>query len=223
LHGDGRYNRAEEPEAEVMHITRGYSRDHRPDLHQVMLEVVVAHQAGMPVLMQPLSGNSSDAQECGQVIKEHITQLQATYGLTSLVAESALYSADNLQKFAQTKRKWITRVPATLQEAHQALAQAALQNRAPLTEGSRYHGLSSSYGGVAQRWLLIASEPRQSQATPTVDKQLLKHRAQEGQALKKLCRTPLACEADAPQALAALAADLQATDVHESTVCPPPR
>lgn len=36
FHVDGRYNSAEEPEAQVVHITRGYSRDHRPDLNQVV-------------------------------------------------------------------------------------------------------------------------------------------------------------------------------------------
>jgi transposase len=69
VHADGRDNRGEEPEAEVMHITCGYSRDHRPDLHQVMLEFMVEHQAGIPVLMPPLSGHSRDVQECGPVIK----------------------------------------------------------------------------------------------------------------------------------------------------------
>jgi transposase len=72
FHVDGRDNREEEPEAEVMPSTRGYSRDHRPDLHQVMLELMVEHQAGMPVLMQPLSGHSRDVQACGHVIKEDI-------------------------------------------------------------------------------------------------------------------------------------------------------
>jgi transposase len=33
FHVDGRYNNAEEPEAHVIHITRGYSRDHRSDLN----------------------------------------------------------------------------------------------------------------------------------------------------------------------------------------------
>ena len=61
FHVDGRYNSEAEPEAEVMHITRGYSRDHRPDRNQVMLELIVEHQAGIPLLMTPLSGNSSDA------------------------------------------------------------------------------------------------------------------------------------------------------------------
>ena len=86
----GRYNSAEEPEAEVMHITRGYSRDHRPDLNQVLLELMVEHQAGIPLLMQPLSGKSRDVQAFGQVIQEHLAQLQTTDGLTDLVAASAL-------------------------------------------------------------------------------------------------------------------------------------
>jgi transposase len=220
FHVDGRYNSEEEPEAEVIHITRGYSRDHRPDLNQVMLELMVEHQAGLPLLMQPLSGNSSDAQEFGQVIKEHLAQLQTTYGLTYLVADSALYSADNLQKFAETKLKWITRVPATLQEAQQALAEANPQGLAPLTEGYRYRVLSSHYGGVAQRWVLIASEHRQAQAQRTVDKHLLTHSAQEVKAFKKLCCRPFACEADARQALATFVRGLQATCLYEVAVRP---
>jgi transposase len=66
FHVDGRYNSDEELDAQVVHITRGYSRDHRPDLNQVMLELLVEHQAGIPLLMQPLSGNSSDAATFGQ-------------------------------------------------------------------------------------------------------------------------------------------------------------
>ena len=55
-----------------------------------MLELIVEHQAGIPVLMKPLSGNSSDAQEFGQVIRDHIAHLHTTYGTTYLVADSAL-------------------------------------------------------------------------------------------------------------------------------------
>src|SRR5262245_54989388 len=136
-----------------------------------MLELIVEHQAGIPVLMQPLSGNSRDAPAFGQVIKDHIAQLHTTYGMTYLVADSALYSADNLQKLAETQLQWITRVPATLAEAQAILAQADPQTMAPLTEGYRYRVVPSSYGGVAQRWVLIHSEWRQAQAQRTVNKQ----------------------------------------------------
>jgi transposase len=218
FHVDGRYNSDEEPEEQVVHITKGYSRDHRPDLNQVMLELIVEHQAGIPILMQPLSGNSSDATTFGQVVDTHIAQLQATYGTTYLVADSALYSADNLQKLAATRAKWITRVPATLREAQAILAQAAPQAMAPLHKGYRYREVPSTYGGVAQRWVLISSEPRQAHTQRTVEKQLRQRSDKEVTAFKQLCRTSFACEADARQALAAFEQSVQATFLSTSTV-----
>ena len=222
FHLDGRYNSAEAPDDQVVHITHGYSRDHRPDLNQVMLELMVEHQAGIPVLMKPLSGNSSDAHEFGQVIQDHMAHLHTTYGATYLVADSALYSAENLQKLAETRLKWITRVPATLREAQAVLAQADPQTMAPLTEGYRYRVVPSSYGGIEQRWGLIHSEPRQPHAQRTVDKQWLKQSAHEVKAFKTLCRTAFACEADAHQALARFAHDVQTTFLHDSTVSSTP-
>jgi transposase len=223
FHVDGRYNSEEEPEAEVIHITRGYSRDHRPDLNQVMLELIVEHQAGIPVLMQPLSGNTSDGKTFGHVVKAYVTQLQTTYGTTYLVADSALYNEDNLQKLAETTVKWITRVPATLGEAQAALAQAAPSTMPLLTEGYRYQVLHSTYGGVAQRWLLLASEHRYAQAQRTVDKQLRKQSDQESQEFTQLCRTTFACEADAHQALTTFEHSLQATFLPTVTIRPTPR
>ena len=154
FHVDGRYNSAAPPDEQVVHITQGYSRDHRPDLNQVMLELVVEHQAGIPVLMKPLSGNSNDGKAFGQVVSDHIAQLQTTYSPTYLVADSALYNAENLQKLAKTSLKWITRVPATLTEAQEVLAQAQPETMASLPDGYRYTVLASHYGGVAQRWVL---------------------------------------------------------------------
>jgi transposase len=223
FHVDGRYNSDEEPSAHVVHITQGYSRDHRPDLNQVMLELIIEHQAGIPVLMRPLSGNSSDAQEFGHVIRTHIAQLHATYGATYVVADSALYSEANLATLAQTEMKWITRVPATLREAQAVLGDADPQAMAPLTEGYRYQALTSTYGGVAQRWLLIYSVPRQPQAQRTVAKQLRTQSDQEVKAWQKLCGTTFACEADARQALATFVQALQATFLATSTVRVTPR
>lgn len=223
FHVDGRYNSDEEPADHVVHITRGYSRDHRPDLNQVMWELIVEHQAGIPVLMKPLSGNTSDGKEFGHIVREHIAQLQTTYGTTYLVADSALYSDDNLQKLAATRIKWITRVPATLREARVALDRVDPQALASLTEGYRYHELPSTYGGMEQRWVLIYSAHRQSQAQRTVDKQWGQQSDHEGKAFKKLCGTPFACEADARQALGTFERALQATFLSTSTVRPQPR
>jgi transposase len=223
FHVDGRYNSDEEPDEQVIHITRGYSRDHRPDLNQVMLDLIVEHQAGIPVLMTPLSGNSSDVSNFGQVVSKHMAQLHTTDGMTYLVADGALYSAENLQKLSDTRMKWITRVPATLSEAQAALAQAEPQTMVPLMEGYRYQGFTSTYGEVAQRWMLIYSEARHPQAQHTVDKQLGKQSAKEVGAFQPLCRTAFAWETEAQQALSTFEQGLQRTYLHEVTLRPTPR
>ncbi len=102
FHVDGRYNSAEEPDATVIHITQGYSRDHRPDLNQVMLELIVEHQGGIPILMKPLSGNTNDSVEFGRVVTEHVQQLRTAHRITYLVTDSALYNAENLGHLAQS-------------------------------------------------------------------------------------------------------------------------
>lgn len=223
FHLDGRYNSAEEPDEEVIHITQGYSRDHRPDLNQVMLNLIVDHQAGIPLLMQPLSGNSSDAQTFGQIVTEHIKQLHTTYGTSYLVADSALYSEENLQKLATTGSKWITRVPATVTEAQDALAQATPETMEVLGESYRYHMLASTYGGVAQRWMLVYSAQRCPQAQRSVDKHWRRQSEAEAKAFHKLCRTAFACAADAQHALATFVHGLQTASLHEGTIQAKPR
>lgn len=220
FHVDGRYNSAEEPDVHVIHITQGYSRDHRPDLNQVMLDLIVEHQAGIPLLMHPLSGNTSDAIDFRHVVAEHIAQLHTTYGTTYLVADSALYNEENLQQLTHTRSKWITRVPATVSEAQAALADADPATMIPLMEGYRAQVRTSTYGGVAQRWALIYSEHRRPQAQRTVEKHLFKQSTAEVKAFQKLGRTVFACEADAQQALATFAQGLQATNLHEVSLQP---
>jgi transposase len=172
FHVDGRYNSADAPEETVMHITPGYSRDHRLDLNQAMLELIVEHQAGIPLLIKPLSGNSSDKVEFGRVVEEHISELCRAEKPLSLVADSALYGAENLRKLAQSTVKWITRVPAMFKEVQAHLASPALEAMASLTDGYRHREVSSHFGGVEQRWFLIYSEARQKRLKTTVDKQL---------------------------------------------------
>jgi transposase len=149
--------------------------------------------------------------------------LQPTYGTTYLVADRALYSEANLRQLAKTQLKWITRVPATLHDAQATLMQAAPQTMAPLSAGYRDHVLSSTYGGVAQRWVLSDSAHRHPQAQHTVDRQLRKQGEQAVHAFQQLCRTTVACEADAQQALVTLTQGLQATFLHEVAVRSTPR
>ena len=136
-----------------------------------MLELMGEPQAGLPIRMKPLSGKSRAAQEFGQVSRNHMAHLHTTYGTTYLVADRALYSADNLLKLAEPPLPWMPRVPATLGEAQAVLAPADPHTLAPLREGYRCRVVPSTCGGVAQRWVLLDSEPRQPHAQRTVDQQ----------------------------------------------------
>jgi transposase len=173
--------------------------------------------------MKPLSGNTSDAHDFGHVVTQHIAHLQTVHGFAYLVADSALYSAENLQKLSQTNLKWITRVPATVTEAREALATVDPEAMRPLLAGYRYHSLASCYGGIGQRWVLIYSDRRRPQAQRTVDKHWLHQSTVEVKAFQKLCRTAFACEADAQQALNAFIQGLQATGLQAVTIRPSSR
>ena len=223
VHVDGRYHSTQPPDDQVVPSTPGSSRAHRPDLNQGMVALVVEHHAGIPVRMPPLRGKSHDGTAFGQVIRDHLAPLHPTTTPTSLVADRALYSAENLHKLAETRLTWSTRVPATWHAAQAVLAQAAPQTMAPRTAGYRDHVVPSSDGGVAQRWVRISSEPRQPQAPRTVDKQWLKQSARAVKAFPTLCRPAFACAADAPQALAHFAHDVHATLLHDRTICPIPQ
>ena len=208
----------------MIHITRGYSRDHRPDLNQVMLDLIVEHQAGIPLLMKPLSGNSSDAQDFGQVVTEHIQQLQTTYGTTYLVADSALYSAENLQKLADTGSHVDHPCPGHLDRSARGAGPGHPDTMEPLGEGYRYHVLASTYGGVAQRWMLVYSAHRRPQAQRTVDKHWLTAERGRSQGLSaSSAARPLPVPPMPSRPCTTFAHGLQATSLHEGTICATPR
>src|ERR1700752_2865130 len=89
--------------------------------------------------------------------------------MPSLVADGALSRAANRQKLAQTHMQGLTRVPATVGAAPAGLAAVNPQALTLRPAGARAHALTSTDGGIAPRWLRIASEPRQAQARRTVD------------------------------------------------------
>jgi transposase len=149
--------------------------------------------------------------EFSRVVTEHVQQLRTAHSLTYLVADSALYTAENLGHLAQSGMKWITRVPATLNEVHAVLARVTPATMTPLPDGYRYHEEVATYGGITQRWMVGYSKARQQRSHRTVEKQRRTQSEAELKAFKHLRRTPFACAADAQQALEAFTQALQAT------------
>ena len=137
FHVDGKYNSESEAEPGIIHITQGYSKDHRPDLNQVMLNLIVENQHGIPLSMQPLNGNTSDKKSFEVMVSSHLELVKSSLSGT-LIADSALYSKDNLHSFETKGVKWITRVPETIKEAELAIKDSASLSMTPCVVDSRY-------------------------------------------------------------------------------------
>ena len=57
----GKYNSDEEDDPEeVITITKGYSKDNKPDLNQVVVSLMCVYRSSIPVWIEALSGNSPE-------------------------------------------------------------------------------------------------------------------------------------------------------------------
>lgn len=63
----GAYDVDDDPK--IIEITHGYSKDHRPDLKQAVLSLVVNGPSSIPIWMEPLDGNSSNKKSFHETIK----------------------------------------------------------------------------------------------------------------------------------------------------------
>jgi transposase len=217
FHVDGDYNSDDPPAEGVVRITRGYSRDGKPELNQVALELIHEHQANLPVVLQVLDGNQNDRQTMATSINTHIEQLRAV-GIGILVKDSAGYSDKALKAHEEAKLKWIMRVPATLAEVKKLLAEVKPEMMQPLGEGYLYLRVSSDYAGVAQRWLVIYSQAAKARASKSLSKELLKTTETEAKTFDKLCRQEFSCKQDAQDALEAFRRDLKVLVIHDEQV-----
>lgn len=172
---------------------------------------MVEHQTGLPVLMEPLSGNASDQGSFPELIDRHLSHLQNAHGFEYVVADSALYSADHIRRLHEAGTKFITRVPETVSEAKQALRDVDVETMEPLTEGYRSAPYESGYGDVPQRWLIVYFEAAEARARRRGAQVVRREHEAEEKTLRELEGREFACRADAMQALEAFEANLTAS------------
>lgn len=208
FHVDGLYNSREqagEAHAEghatghTIRLTQGYSRDHRPDLNQVVLNLIVENQAGIPLHMAGLDGNTSDKTAFSDTVTHHIAQLQNVPSIEYIVMDSAGYTEKTLGA-CKDVIKWIMRVPENLKESKEAV-QKTFTTWLPLKEGYEYVPLTSTQFGIEQRWLLIFSEEAYKREIYTLKKQFAKQSEKEFRAFAKLSKQAYESEKQATKAV----------------------
>jgi len=199
FHVDGEY--LADIDAKGIRITKGYSRDHRPDLNQVILNLITENQAGIPVYMQACSGNTNDSESFKLLVKSHIKSLKAAQRSQYFIGDAALYVAETIQSLNEQKKFFISRVPQKLSDAKALLKKAGSMEFSSLANGYSAAWCDAEYAGVKQKWLLVKSEQASKRENHTLDKNILKSTQQSIKTFKKLCQQTFACETDATKAL----------------------
>jgi transposase len=220
FHVDGDYNSDRDAKEGVVKITKGYSRDHRPDLNQVGLQLIVENQAGIPLVMQALDGNSSDKNTFSAAINTHVKQIQTDLGIEYIVGDSALYTAKSLEEMKDIF--WISRVPETLSDAKYIIEEMSPQLMVDIHQEAS-SSVCMDYAGVQQRWVVNYSPQAYQRALKSVNKQCLELSMREFKKFEKLCQNEFACEKDAIKALDAFEKELKMTDVSDFSVIKKPR
>ena len=187
LHGSS-YPGVENGEG-LLEIVPGYSKDNRPDLNQVGIQLIVENKSRIPLLFKVLSGNAEEGKTYRQTIKTHIDSLQNDYGLKWIVADSKLYSQANIKELSShPDLDWLTRVPNTIGELDFIKGQIDKSQLRPVMgmEGYTCMELGSIYGQVKHRWVVIHSEQKEEQDLKALNKRIDKQSGKEQKKLKRL-------------------------------------
>lgn len=197
FHLHGAYD-AEDPDTEAVSITYGYSKDHRPDLKQVVLQLITHHKSALPIWLEVLSGNSNDKKTFKDTIKTYYQQLRAEEQ-PYIVMDSAGFSEDTLKE-AQDIR-WLTRVPETIAQAKKHVKETLLEEMVEMAPG--YHGkeIKCEYAGISQRWLIVFSQAAQNRELKTLEKAQAKELETAQKDWRKLIGQTFNCQADAEKSL----------------------
>jgi transposase len=194
-----------EDNPQIIEVAHGFSKDHRPDLKQVVLSLVVNGPSSIPLWMDPLDGNSSDKVSFHESIKK-VEAFRSQINLNGhfkWIADSALYTKERLLK--NNDYFWVTRVPEIITEAKN-LVERPLEDIPWVEAGNGYRisSFDSSYGGIKQRWLLVFSEQAYNREKKTLDKKIIREAERLKQALWHLGNQIFHCEKDALKALEAI-------------------
>lgn len=212
---EGKYDR--EDEAEVIKLTYGHSKDHRPDLKQAVMSLVVTGSSAMPIWMEPQSGNSSDKAAFHETIKKVRAFQQQLKACPEFkwVADSALYTKEKL--LGQNDYLWLSRVPETISEAKELLEKSDTDIQwVTYEQGYKVAPFSSYYGDIEQRWLLVFSEKAYQREKETFNRKLAKQEEALKKALWHLGNECFSCEADAKKNAHQL---LKKYPYHRVTLC----
>ncbi|KAG8176091.1 hypothetical protein JTE90_025549 [Oedothorax gibbosus] len=205
-------NNPASPGADDFKITYGYSKEGRPNLKQMVLNLATTGAGAFLIWMEAHNGNASDKiilQHAAKRMKAFCKQLKAVPAFL-FVGDSAMYEkcvADS------PVIHWLSKVPAKLNQAkaylqtpNEAITWQVIENGCKITSSKQL------YKGLEQRWLLVYSAQAYASEIAILDRHENIDRFEN----------QFFCKADGEKALALLSKplryyDLAVTQVEEVT------
>jgi transposase len=197
-------------------ITHGFSKDHRPDLKQLVHSLLCVDH-GIPIYSKMLDGNESDKNINRNLIPEMVKRMR-TLGRRDFiyVADSALITRDNLALIDDWDNgfSFVSRLPMTYNECRHAIEQAVdaqtweqigvisdepqTKNRKPAS----YRAFESAVTlyGTTYRALVVHSDAYDERRQKRVGKQIAKELEELSKLKKSLEKIDYACLPDAQAA-----------------------
>ena len=191
---------------QIVAVDYGHSKDHRPDLKQVMMALVTTGPSDFPIMMMPQSGNTSDRSEFAKIVQAQAKKLQKEFTIPDMLwaADSALYNKNWVRSQKELGILWVTRAPDSLKMSRNGIQQMLSTPKSEWILGSNgYHLFNSTgdHGGDQQRLVVVFSEQAHKKQVMTFDRNLMKRYLVLSKAVEKLGREEFKCEADAIKAL----------------------
>ena len=155
-------------------ITHGHSKDHRPDLKQAMLELVVAQDGGVPFICKCHDGNASDNIVFKDRVAAFIEQIKMGDQPTIIVMDSKGYSKKNAEFLQQIE--FITRVPGSFGIEGAITDQALyLTDRwDQINDDYKIQSFYLNHLGFDQRWVVVWSKGALERAVSSIEKKVKK-------------------------------------------------
>ena len=186
-------------DAVPIQITHGHSKDHRPDLKQFVISLVMSDS--LPVFIQTLSGNTSDKTHFREIVTQYGQSLKDAWGEDKIwVWDSAGYTEETIKVISEDYN-WISRVPETLTDAKEMLESVDMEKmRSTTLNGYRIFSTEMKYGDVKQRWIAVFSKQAFTRETKTLDKKIGKEKEQVEKAAGHFAHKEFYSQEDAQKA-----------------------
>lgn len=209
-----------------LRINHGYSKDHRPDLKQFLMQMLCVEN-NIPILGDCQDGNSSD-KTLNNKLLTRISSHLATYGISesafTYIADSAMVNEANLTCFSLREDAaplyFLTRLPFAYEEANRVvreavavdqwesigtLARSRPTKKRPVASYKSYETTVTLYG-QSYRAVIIHSSAHDKRRQKRIDRELKQSQKELTTVLNESNKCHFHCRADAEAKLKRLQA-----------------